>query len=225
MVEDDRNFGAVMKSYLEIYNYAVTWVDDGALAVGEFLKGDFDLCILDIMLPHMDGFTIAREIRAMDKSIPIIFLTAKSMKKDILHGFELGADDYITKPFDSEVLLCKIKAILKRNKHKYHDTANHSSFCIGQYTFDADSRSIQYDNSSVKLSPKEAELLRLLCIYKNKVLPRDLALNTIWGDSNYFTTRSMDVFISKLRKVLKNDSAIEIINIHGSGYRMNVVKG
>lgn len=222
MVEDDQNFGAVMKSYLQIHDFDVDWINDGAIAVDEFKRNHYDICILDIMLPNKDGFTIAEEIRSINKEIPLIFLTAKTLKKDILQGFELGADDYITKPFDSEVLLCKINAILKRNKDQQTGNPDQMQFSIGKFSFDADNRTVVFEKISVKLSPKESELLRLLCVYMNKVLPRDLALRTIWGDPNYFTTRSMDVFISKLRKILSKDPDIEIINIHGSGYRLNV---
>jgi two-component system OmpR family response regulator len=217
MVEDDKNFGAVMRSYLNIHDYEVEWVDDGALAMNAFLSQSFDLCILDVMLPHVDGFTIATEIRKKNENIPIIFLTAKTLKKDILEGFRIGADDYITKPFDSEVLLMKIKAILKRNLagDKKHEQDN---FKIGRYFFDASERVIKDGVHVQKLSPKEAELLRLLCIHMNSVMPREEALVSIWGEDSYFTTRSMDVFISKLRKYLKGDPGVEIATVHGSGY-------
>jgi len=217
MVEDDKNFGAVMKSYLSIHDYDVEWVDDGALAMDTFNKYKFDLCILDVMLPHVDGFTIAAEIRKQDEKIPIIFLTAKTLKKDILEGFRLGADDYITKPFDSEVLLMKIKAILKRNR-LYSSDSEMKEFKIGQYRFNASLRSITQSGNEQKLSPKESDLLKMLCVHMNHVLPREEALLSIWGEDNYFTTRSMDVFMSKLRKYLKDDPSVEIATVHGSGY-------
>ncbi|MCF8367025.1 MAG: response regulator transcription factor [Bacteroidales bacterium] len=222
MVEDDHNFGAVLKSYLEIHDYIVHWVDDGKHAVREFRSEDFDICILDVMLPNVDGFQIAKEIRFSDKNIPLIFLTAKALKEDILKGFSLGADDYITKPFDSEVLLCKIKAILKRNEINEESQPEKDEFELGKYRFNYPHRFLIIDGFRHKLSPREAELLRLLCIKINDVLPREMALKKIWGEDNYFTTRSMDVFITKLRKYLKDDPAIEISNIHGSGFKLTV---
>lgn len=219
MVEDDRNFGAVMKSYLDIHDFDVEWVDDGALAMDVFKKYSFDLCILDVMLPHVDGFTIAAEIRKLNEQVPIIFLTAKTLKKDILEGFRLGADDYITKPFDSEVLLLKIKAILKRNSIK-KAALEMDEFRIGSYHFSASHRIIRDHKKEHRLSPKESDLLRMLCIRMNEVLPREEALMSIWGEDNYFTTRSMDVFMSKLRKYLKDDPSVEISTIHGSGYTL-----
>lgn len=217
MVEDDLNFGAVMKSYLSIHDYDVEWVDDGAAALGVFNNNTFDLCLLDVMLPNIDGFTIAAEIRKLNAHIPIIFLTAKTLKKDILEGFRLGADDYITKPFDSEVLLMKIKAILKRNS-SISGTSDQNEFQIGKYQFNALLRTIKDGDTLQKLSPKEAGLLRMLCINMNCVLPRKQALKSIWGEESYFTTRSMDVFMSKLRKYLKDDTTVEISTVHGSGY-------
>ena len=219
MVEDDKNFGAVMKSYLNIHDYDVEWVDDGALAMEEFKKYTFDLCILDVMLPHVDGFTIAEEIRKINDQVPIIFLTAKTLKKDILEGFRIGADDYITKPFDSEVLLLKIKAILKRNT-LIKGSIEMDEFKIGKYHFSASHRIIHDENKEQKLSPKESDLLRMLCLHMNQVLPREEALVSIWGEDNYFTTRSMNVFMSKLRKYLKDDPSIEITTVHGSGYSL-----
>ncbi len=221
-VEDDRNFGAVLKSYLEIHGYEVNWIDDGAKAINQFNSEKFHLCILDVMLPNLDGFEVARNIRTIDEHIPLIFLTAKSLKEDVLRGFKLGADDYITKPFDSEVLLCKINAILKRNEKSNHLDEGDTQFNIGLYHFNFLKRTIFYNNNEQKLSPKEAALLKLLCIHKDQVLSREKALNNIWGEHNYFTTRSMDVFITKLRKYLKEDQSIEIINIHGSGFRLTV---
>jgi DNA-binding response OmpR family regulator len=191
MVEDDLNFGAVMKSYLSIHDYDVEWVDDGAAAMGVFRK--------------------------LNAHIPIIFLTAKTLKKDILEGFRLGADDYITKPFDSEVLLMKIKAIVKRNSLS-SGSSDQNEFQIGKYQFNAVLRTIEDGETLQKLSPKEAGLLRMLCIHMNRVLPRKQALKSIWGEESYFTTRSMDVFMSKLRKYLKDDPTVEISTLHGSGY-------
>ncbi|MGC8864182.1 MAG: response regulator transcription factor [Bacteroidales bacterium] len=221
LVEDDLNFGAILKSYLELNDYQVTWVDEGKAAIDIFMKGTFDICILDVMLPHVDGFSIGREIRRLQPGLPLIFLTAKTLKADVLEGFKIGADDYITKPFDSEVLLYKMQAILKR-----HGQAGKKEepreFQIGKYRFDAFLRIISLGDESRKISPKEAELLKMLCQNMNDVVPRDLALKTIWGDDNYFTTRSMDVFITKLRKYLSQDPDVEIENIHGTGYRLLV---
>jgi DNA-binding response OmpR family regulator len=220
LVEDDLSFGSVLKSYLEINDYTVTWVDDGKLALDKFRNGKYHICILDVMLPNIDGFTIGREIRSIDKEIPMVFLTAKTLKEDILKGYNAGADDYITKPFDTEVLLCKIQAVIKRQTI---NPANADTlFTIGRYRFDSKLRQISIDGETVKLSPKESDLLKLLCQNQNELLPRETALRKIWGDDGYFTARSMDVFITKLRKYLASDPAIEIKNIHGSGFLLEV---
>ena len=226
LVEDDENFGSVLKSYLEMNDFNVFWINDGAKAVDSFSKqklslstGRFDICILDIMLPNVDGFSIARKIKELNPDIPTIFLTAKTLKEDILEGFKIGADDYITKPFDSEVLLYKIKAIIKRNQVPGSDA---KIFKIGNYEFDSDLRILSIENNHVKLSPKESELLKMLCLYENKVLDREKALTEIWGQDGYFTARSMDVYITKLRKYLRNDTSLEIENIHGSGFILKV---
>lgn len=221
LVEDDQNFGAVLKSYLEIHDYSVDWIDDGAIALNKFVVDTYDLCILDVMLPNVDGFEIGRNIRSKDAHIPLIFLTAKTLKEDILEGFSIGADDYVTKPFDSEVLLCKINAILKRNTKTESNEGLDKVCTIGKYSFDYPLRTISIDNKNEKLSPKEAELLKLLYLHKNNILPRDKALQKVWGDPNYFTTRSMDVYISKLRKYFSEDPSIEITNIHGSGFKLS----
>ena len=222
MVEDDRNFGTVLKSYMEINGFTVTWVMDGKDALKEFRNGEYDICILDVMLPNIDGFTIARDIREIDKSIPLIFLTAKTLKEDIMEGFNIGADDYITKPFDSEILILKIKAILNRHAETEKESETRE-FNIGGVNFDADYRKLTFpDNTVIQLSPKESDLLRMLCEEKNKILPREKALKTIWGDNNYFTTRSMDVYITKLRKYFKKVPGVAIVNIHGSGYQLRI---
>lgn len=219
LVEDDLNFGNVLKNYLELNDYDVTLCRDGVEGKESFLKNKYDLCILDVMMPKKDGFMLAEEIRMNNKEIPIIFLTAKTMKEDVLRGFRIGADDYLTKPFDSDVLLHKLKAILKRSTDT--DIAfNQSEFKIGKYKFNYEHRLIVNDGNQQKLSPKEAELLRMLCTHINDVLPRDKTLKTIWGDDNYFTARSMDVFITKLRKYFKDDPNIDIINIHSKGFKM-----
>jgi DNA-binding response OmpR family regulator len=202
-------------------NFIIDWVNDGKKAISEFVKHKYDLCILDVMLPHVDGFTIASEIKKMSSETPIVFLTAKTLKEDMIKGFSLGADDYVTKPFDSEVLIYKIKAILSRNNST--QTYNKDEVIeIGKYTFDYKTRNLKINNDIVKLSPKESDLLFYLAQNKNKVLDRTFALEKIWGAQGYFTARSMDVYITKLRKYLKEDENIEIINIHGSGYMLKV---
>ncbi len=215
LVEDDINFGTVLRSYLEMNKYGVTWIDDGEKAIEAFQKQSYDICILDVMLPHTDGFTIAKEIRKINPHIPFIFLTAKSMKEDILEGFKIGADDYITKPFDSEVLLYKIKAILRR---KSINQEEEKEVKVGKYTYNVSRRILKLGNEEQKLSPKEGALMYLFARNVNQVVNRDLALREIWGESSYFTTRSMDVYITKLRKYLKDDPSLHIENVHGSGY-------
>lgn len=220
LVEDDLSFGAVLKSYLEIQDFHVTWVNDGNNAISEFKNLNIDLCLIDVMLPGIDGFTIAGQIKKIDNNIPFVFLTAKTLKEDIVKGYKLGADDYITKPFDTDLLLYKIKAILKRGNNNLIDE---NYICrIGKYIFNYKLRQISDNENYKKISPKEADLLKLLCEHKNKLLPRETALNKIWGEDGYFTARSMDVFITKLRKYLSDDSSIRIKNIHGSGFLLEI---
>lgn len=219
LVEDDRNFGSVLKAYLELNNYDVSWVDDGKDAVKAFNDDDFSICVLDVMLPNVDGFTIAENIRKLNQHVPFVFLTAKTLKEDILRGYSTGADDYVTKPFDSEILLCKIEAILNRHADEQPSPST-VEFQIGKLIFRYQHRILETGNEKIKLSPKESELLKLLCQYQNNVLPRELALKSIWGDDSYFTTRSMDVYITKLRKYLKSDPSIQLMNVHGNGYRL-----
>lgn len=219
LVEDDHNFGSVLKAYLEMNDFSVSWVVDGKNAVKEFSDGEFDICVLDVMLPNVDGFTIAKNIRELNQNVPFIFVTAKTLKEDILKGYSMGADDYITKPFDSEVLICKINAILSRAGNMINEEQE-EEYQIGKYVFNHVIREIKTEEFTQKLSPKESELLKLLYEHKNNILPRELALRSIWGEDSYFTTRSMDVYITKLRKYLKMDPNIEIINIHGNGFRM-----
>lgn len=223
LVEDDPNFGAVLKDYLSINDFEVTLAKNGMEGFEKFKKDNFDLCILDVMMPYKDGYTLAREIREKNKEVPIIFLTAKSMKEDTLKGFEVGADDYISKPFSMEELLARINAVLRRSQED-NEAQNETFFTIGNYTFDYQKRHLTYKGEITKLTSKESDLLRLLCLNENKVLDRTHALKAIWEDDNYFNARSMDVYIAKLRKHLNKDENIEIINVHGKGFRFVVHK-
>lgn len=220
LVEDDPNFGKILKSYLELADYQVTLKEDGKMGLSSFKNVLFDLCILDIMLPEMDGFTLAREIKKIQPEMPLIFLTAKSLKEDVLEGFKLGADDYLTKPFDSEVLLYKIAAVLKRSNENSGRTETPHQFNIGSFTFYPAIRELTSKTGTYQLSPKESELLKLLCLAAPGILNRRDALLKIWEADNYFTTRSMDVFLAKLRKYLKADPEVEIVNVHGNGFRL-----
>lgn len=219
LAEDDANLGLLLKEYLIAKNYNTTLCEDGDKAYDEFLKNPYDLCIFDIMMPHRDGFTLAKDIRLINSEIPIIFLTAKSMKEDVLEGFKLGADDYMTKPFSMEELLVRIEAVLRRTAGVKPEN-NQEEFKLGRYTFDAKKQYLIDGDNTIKLTTKESELLKLLCNNVNKVLERNLALKTIWSDDNYFNARSMDVYITKLRKHLKEEPSIEIINVHGKGYKL-----
>ena len=219
LCEDDQNLGMVLKNYLELNDYDVTLERDGRLGLAAFQRERFDICLLDVMMPNMDGFTLAESIRDINPDVPLFFLSAKTMKEDIIQGYKLGADDYITKPFDSEVLLLKIRAILKRNEELHKEEAN-AEFDMGKYHFNPRLRELIINGKTQVLSPKENELLKMLCEYKNDLLPRETALKKIWGSDTYFNGRSMDVYIAKLRKYLKEDSAIEIVNIHGNGFRL-----
>lgn len=219
LCEDDTNLGLVMKNSLELHDYDVTLERDGRLGLAAFQREKFDLVLLDVMMPHMDGFTLAEEIRDVDPDIPLFFLSAKTMKEDIIAGYKLGADDYITKPFDSDVLLHKIKAILKRNEELNRESVN-MEFDLGKFHFNPKLRELGVNGKTQTLSPKENELLRMLAEHKNDLLPREKALKKIWGSDTYFNGRSMDVYIAKLRKYLKDDENLEIVNIHGNGFRL-----
>jgi len=219
LCEDDTNLGMVLKNYLELNDYDVILERDGRLGLAAFQREKFDICLLDVMMPNMDGFALAEEIRDINPDVPLFFLSAKTMKDDIIQGYKLGADDYITKPFDSEVLLLKIKAILKRNEEMHREEVN-AEFDMGKYHFNPRLRELTIDGKVQVLSPKENELLKMLCEYKNDLLSREAALKKIWGSDTYFNGRSMDVYIAKLRKYLKEDSTIEIVNIHGNGFRL-----
>lgn len=221
LVEDDPNFGTVLKDYLTLNDYDVTHAKDGLEGLIMFKNDDFDLCILDVMMPRKDGFTLAKDIRQTDSDVPIIFLTAKTMKEDVLKGYQVGADDYLNKPFDSEVLLLKIKAILQRKESEQNVHEDTHEFNIGKFHFNSKLRHLTFNGEEAqKLSPKESKLLKMLASYKNDLMPRELALTKIWRDDNYFTSRSMDVYIAKLRKYLKQDPEVEILNIHGEGFRL-----
>ena len=221
LCEDDSNLGLVLKNFLELNDYEVTLERDGRLGLGAFQREKFDLCLLDVMMPNVDGFTLAEEIRDIDPDVPLFFLSAKTLKEDILQGYRLGADDYITKPFDSDVLMHKIKAIIKRNEED-HKVTDNLEFDLGAYHFNPKLRELKIKDTTQVLSPKENELLKMLAEYKNDLLTREKALKKIWGSDTYFNGRSMDVYIAKLRKYLKEDSSIEIVNIHGNGFRLVV---
>ena len=220
LAEDDNNLGSLLHEYLEAKGYAVKLAVNGKEAYELFNKNKFDICLLDVMMPVKDGFTLAKEIRANDKNIPIVFLTAKSMKEDAIEGFTVGADDYITKPFSMEELLLRLQAILRRTKNQTLKNSEQSQFKIGQYKFDYQHQILDHKGKEQKLTTKEADLLKLLCINSNDVLDRGFALNAIWHDDNYFNGRSMDVYIAKLRKYLKEDPKVEILNIHGKGFKL-----
>lgn len=219
LCEDDPNLGTVLKNFLELNDLDVILERDGRLGLAAFQREKFDICLLDVMMPKMDGFALAEDIRDINPDIPLFFLSAKSMKEDQIKGYKLGADDYITKPFDSELLLFKIKAILKRNEEQSREQEN-IEYDLGKYHFIPKLRELSSEAGKITLSPKENELLKMLSEYKNDLLPRELALKKIWGNDNYFNGRSMDVYIAKLRKYLKDDENVEIVNIHGNGFRL-----
>lgn len=221
LCEDDPNLGIVLKNFLELNEFEVVLERDGRLGLAAFQREKFDICLLDVMMPKMDGFALAKEIRDINEDIPLFFLSAKSMKEDQIKGYKLGADDYITKPFDTELLLLKIKAILKRNEEQHKEQEN-TEYDLGIYHFVPKLRKLSSANGEVTLSPKENELLKMLSEYKNDKLERELALKKIWGNDNYFNGRSMDVYIAKLRKYLKDDKNVEIVNIHGEGFMLDI---
>lgn len=222
LAEDDPNLGTLLQEYLEAKDFETVLCADGDKAFKTFSKQQFDFVLLDVMMPVKDGFTVAKEIRTINKKIPIIFLTAKSMKEDTLKGFNLGADDYITKPFSMEELLVRVNAVLRRTEAFQMAASEQEFFELGEFVFDHERQLLKYNEKEIKLTTKESELLHLLCLNKNGVLERNYALNAIWGDDNYFNGRSMDVYIAKLRKHLKPEPRIEIINIHGKGFKLLV---
>lgn len=226
LCEDDENLGTLLSEYLQAKGYQADLCPDGEAGYRAFLKNKYDICVLDVMMPKKDGFTLAQEIRQANTEVPIIFLTAKQLKEDILEGFKIGADDYITKPFSMEELVFRIEAILRRVRGK--KTKESTMYKIGRFTFDTQKQLLTLDGDpakATKLTTKENELLALLCAHANEILQRDYALKTIWIDDNYFNARSMDVYITKLRKHLKPDDQIEIINIHGKGYKLITQSG
>ncbi len=220
LCEDEESLGMLVREYLQAKGYDAELFLDGESGYKAFMKGKYDMCLLDVMMPRMDGFALAREIRMINAEVPIIFLTAKNLKDDILEGFKLGADDYLTKPFSMDELVYRMEAILRRVKGKNQRTA--TRYQLGQFTFDTQRQVLTIGDKQTKLTTKECELLTMLCSHANEVLERELALKTIWIDDNYFNARSMDVYITKLRKHLKDDPAIEINNVHGKGYRLIV---
>ncbi|PKP35205.1 MAG: DNA-binding response regulator [Bacteroidetes bacterium HGW-Bacteroidetes-15] len=219
LAEDDENLGLLLKEYLQAKGYDTDLYKDGEKAFKGFKNNHYDICILDIMMPLKDGFTLAKEIRMINSNMPILFLTAKSMKEDILEGFTIGADDYMTKPFSIEELLLRIEAILRRTRND-PSVAGQDIFKVGKYEFDVTKQMLTLGESSKRLTTKESELLKYLCINKNSVLDRNFALKTIWIDDSYFNARSMDVYITKLRKYLSDDPSVEIINVRGKGFKL-----
>lgn len=222
LCEDDENLGMLLREYLEAKNYNVDLCVDGEAGFNTFQTNKYDLCILDVMMPKMDGFTLAYKIRELNADVPFMFLTAKTMKEDVKQGFELGADDYITKPFSMEEVVFRIEAILRRVKGKKN--SNSAIFQIGKFTFDSKKQTLTYENTVEKLTTKEADLLKLLASKQNELLQRDYALRAIWVDNNYYNARSMDVYITKLRKLLKADPNVELLNVHGKGYKLVVTE-
>lgn len=218
LCEDDENLGMLLREYLQAKGFAVELCPDGEAGYKSFIENKYDICVLDVMMPKKDGFALAQDIRSVNAEIPIIFLTAKTLKDDILEGFKIGADDYITKPFSMEELVLRIEAILRRVRGK--KTKECSEYRIGKFIFDTQKQLLISENGQTKLTTKENELLALLCSHTNEILQREYALKTIWIDDNYFNARSMDVYITKLRKHLRDDPQIEIINVHGKGYKL-----
>ncbi len=219
LLEDDPNLGLIIQEHLHLNGFEVTLCQDGEEGMVAFRTGDFDLCLVDVMMPKRDGFSFAAEVRRSDQDTPLIFLTAKSLKEDKVQGFKIGCDDYITKPFSVEELLLRIRAVLRRYRGQTPGTMP-TEFEIGRFRFDFTRQTLTTDDRQTKLTPKESELLRLLCLNINRTLTREVALKEIWGDENYFSGRSMDVFVSKLRKYLKDDPKVAIMGIHGKGFRL-----
>jgi DNA-binding response OmpR family regulator len=220
LLEDDPNLGLILQEHLAMNGFDASLAVDGAEGFAAYRKGRYDLCLIDVMMPRMDGFTFAREVRHIDQKTPLIFLTAKSLKEDRIQGLKIGADDYITKPFSMEELLLRIHAVLKRSGKEDRDAETPDEFTIGSYTFLHGKRALSRKGRSRRLTAREADLLRLLCLHKNATLDRNDALKELWGDDSYFNSRSMDVFVSKLRRYLRDDPTVEILSEHGKGLRL-----
>lgn len=222
LVEDDVNLGNLLQDSLEIKNYEVVLKRNGEDAFNDFKVNKYDMCILDVMMPKKDGFTLAKDIRRMNSTVPIIFLTAKALKEDTIEGLKLGADDYMTKPFSMEELTLRMDNIFKRLPKA--EVSNQNQFKLGRFDFDNTHRTLKIDEKEVKLTTKESELLKMLAVYIDRILEREVALNAVWGTDSYFAGRSMDVYIAKLRKYLKEDPNVEILNIHGTGFKLIIKK-
>jgi DNA-binding response OmpR family regulator len=223
VLEDDSNLGFILQENLNLRGYETVLCSNGEEGLLSYKDNRFDLCLVDIMMPKKDGFSFAREVRQQDQMMPIIFLTAKAMKEDKIEGFKIGCDDYVTKPFSMEELSLRIQAVLKRSGSVAladHQVEEQSMFVIGKYAFDVKRQTLEFKGKKRKLTSREGELLRLLCLHMNKTLERGYALRTLWGNDNYFSGRSMDVFISRLRRYLDGDSNIEILNVHGKGHKL-----
>lgn len=218
LCEDDENLGMLLREYLNAKGFDTTLCADGEAGYQAFIDNKFDLCVFDVMMPRKDGFTLAKEVKLVNKDMPIIFLTARNMKEDVYLGFELGADDYLTKPFSMEELTYRIEAVMRRSMKLKNK--ERTSYTLGSFVFDTQKQTLTREDNVIKLTTKECELLSLLCVNFGEILQRDYALKTIWVDDNYFNARSMDVYITKLRKHLKDDPTVEIINVHGKGYKL-----
>jgi len=223
LVEDDHNFGSILRDYLTLHSYETTLAKNGIEGIKKFRKYNYDLCILDVMMPFKDGFSLASDIRSINDEVPLIFLTAKSLKEDVIKGFKIGADDYLIKPFDSEILLFKIKSIFKRKISLKKSTNNKVDYIFSSFRYNSKFRELQFKiDKPVTLSPKEGKLLTLLLDNMNDLTTREEALVKIWNDDNYFTSRSMDVYVTKIRKYLRKDPKIKIENIHGKGFKFSI---
>ena len=222
MLEDDANLGFILQEHLELEGYSVTLCKNGEEGSRAFRACPYDLCLVDVMMPKKDGFAFARDVRKTDQRTPLMFLTAKSLKEDRIEGFKIGCDDYVTKPFSMEELMLRIRAVLKRAKGAGEPEAPAAPFQIGKYVFDHEGQILRFKDEQKKLTSREADLLRLLCTHMNNVLERDDALRSLWGNDSFFNGRSMDVFISRLRKYLQKDKNVEILNVHGKGFKLIV---
>ena len=225
LAEDDQSLGFVLRDLLQVEGYKVEWAKDGNAALKAFVNGAFDLCILDVMMPRKDGFTLAEDIRKSDKKTPIIFLTAKNMKEDVIKGFKSGGDDFITKPFNTEEFKLRVQAMLKRTKTEEVFEELKNNYTVGKYKFDHKNLTLQFEKQeAMNLTAKEADIMQIFCHHVGEVVTREDILKRVWGDDDYFIGRSMDVFISRLRKYLREDERLQIVNIHGVGFKMALEK-